>query len=116
MWKALLAYFADDAIAIWWAFPTGIEVYAGTEQIRGLWQDSVTNHFRWEVEITTDQGSEVYVDAQTWHDFTIEPESPAGVYGRLRGQRRQDHHLCLMAHSRVACPVSAGLRGSHAPR
>jgi ketosteroid isomerase-like protein len=66
-----LAYFTDDAMGYLMGFPpTGIEVYAGKEQIRLLWEDSVSNHFQWEVEITRASGNEVYVQAKTWHDFT----------------------------------------------
>ncbi len=66
-----LAYFADDARAyIIGLPPTGMEVYAGKEQIRSLWQDSVDNHFQWEVNVTSAAGDMVYVEAKTWHDFT----------------------------------------------
>lgn len=66
-----LAYFADDATAyIIGLPPTGMEVYAGKEQIRALWQDSVANHFQWEVDITSSNGGINYVKAKTWHDFT----------------------------------------------
>jgi ketosteroid isomerase-like protein len=70
-----LAYFADDATAyIIGLPPTGMEVYAGKEQIRTLWQDSVANHFQWETEITSVEGNIVYVQAKTWHDFTRQLE------------------------------------------
>jgi hypothetical protein len=66
-----LAYFADDAMAyIIGLPPTGMEVYAGKEQIHALWQDSVANHFQWEVNITSTNGDIVNVNAKTWHDFT----------------------------------------------
>lgn len=68
-----LAYFAGDAMGyIVGLPPTGIEVYRGKEQLRSLWEDSVSNHFQWEVEITRVSGNEVYVGAKTWHDFTRE--------------------------------------------
>jgi ketosteroid isomerase-like protein len=68
-----LAYFADDAMGyIVGLPPTGMEVYRGKEQIRTLWEDSFSNHFQWEVEITQVSGDEVYVRAKTWHDFTRE--------------------------------------------
>jgi limonene-1,2-epoxide hydrolase len=68
-----LAYFADDAMGyVVGLLPTGMEVYRGKEQIRTLWEDSVSNHFQWEVEITRASGNEVYVRAKTWHDFTRE--------------------------------------------
>jgi hypothetical protein len=70
-----LAYFADDAMGyIVGLPPTGMEVYAGKEQIRTLWQDSIDNHFQWEVEITNIDGNVVYVGAKTWHDFTRQLE------------------------------------------
>ena len=70
-----LAYFADDAVTyIIGLPPTGIEVYAGKEQIRALWQDSVDNHFQWEAEITSVDGNIVFVKAKTWHDFTRQLE------------------------------------------
>jgi len=70
-----LAYFADDAMAyIIGLPPTGMEVYAGKEQIRTLWQDSVANHFQWEVNITGTNGNIVNVKAKTWHDFTRQLE------------------------------------------
>lgn len=66
-----LAYFADDAMAyIIGLPPTGMEVYAGKEQIRALWQDSVANHFQWETEVKYVEGNIVIVEAKTWHDFT----------------------------------------------
>jgi hypothetical protein len=66
-----MAYFADDAVAyIIGLPPTGIEVYAGKEQIRALWQDSVANHFQWEINITSVDSNNVYLKAKTWHDFT----------------------------------------------
>lgn len=66
-----LAYFADDATAyIIGLPPTGMEVYAGIDQIRALWQDSVDNHFEWETEIASVEGDLVFVQAKTWHDFT----------------------------------------------
>jgi hypothetical protein len=66
-----LAYFDNDAVAyIIGLPPTGMEVYAGKEQIRALWQDSVANHFQWEVSITSTDGNIVTVKAKTWHDFT----------------------------------------------
>lgn len=70
-----LAYFADDAMAyIIGLPPTGMEVYAGKEQIRALWKDSVANHFQWEVNITGTSGNIVNVKAKTWHDFTRQLE------------------------------------------
>ncbi len=70
-----LAYFADDATAyIIGLPPTGMEVYAGKEQIRALWQDSVDNHFQWETEIASIEGNIVFVQAKTWHDFTRQLE------------------------------------------
>jgi ketosteroid isomerase-like protein len=66
-----LAYFAEDAMGyIVGLPPTGMEVYAGKDAIRALWQDSIDNHFQWEVEITNEIGREVSVNAKTWHDFT----------------------------------------------
>lgn len=66
-----LAYFADDAMAyIIGLPPTGMEVYAGKEQIRALWQDSAANHFQWEVNVTSAYSNFVQVKAKTWHDFT----------------------------------------------
>ena len=66
-----LAYFADDALAyIVGLPPTGMEVYAGKEQIRALWKDSIDNHFQWEIEITSVEDNIVFVKAKTWHDFT----------------------------------------------
>lgn len=70
-----LAYFADDATAyIIGLPPTGMEVYAGKEQIRTLWQDSVANNFQWEVEVSSEEGNIVLVGAKTWHDFTRQLE------------------------------------------
>jgi hypothetical protein len=66
-----LAYFADDAMGyIIGLPPTGMEVYAGKEQIRTLWKDSIDNHFQWEVEIASVGNNIVSVKAKTWHDFT----------------------------------------------
>jgi len=66
-----LAYFADDAMAyIVGLPPTGMEVYAGKEQISALWQDSIANHFQWEVKIIGAGDNIVNIQAKTWHDFT----------------------------------------------
>jgi hypothetical protein len=66
-----LAYFADDAMVYVIGLPpTGMEVYAGKEQIRALWEDSLANHFQWEPEIKSVGGNIVNVKAKTWHDFT----------------------------------------------
>jgi ketosteroid isomerase-like protein len=66
-----LEYFADDAVTyIIGLPPTGMEVYAGKEQIRTLYEDSVTNNFQWETEIASVDGNIVTVKAKTWHDFT----------------------------------------------
>jgi limonene-1,2-epoxide hydrolase len=68
-----LAYFADDAMGyIVGLPPTGMEVYRGKEELRSLWEDSVSNHFQWEIEIARDAFHEVDVYAKTWHDFTRE--------------------------------------------
>jgi hypothetical protein len=70
-----LAYFADEAMGyIVGLPPTGMEVYGGKEQIRSLWEDSVANHFIWEVKITSAYGDLVNVRAKTWHDFTRQLE------------------------------------------
>jgi len=70
-----LAYFADDAVSYLMGFPpTGLEVYQGKEQIRQLWQDSVDNHFEWDVEILSASGDLVNIKAKTWHDFTRQLE------------------------------------------
>ena len=65
-----MAYFADDAMAyIIGLPPTGMEVYVGKEQIHALWQDSIDNHFQWEVKVNYVSGDIVSVSAKTWHDF-----------------------------------------------
>jgi len=73
-----LDYFADDAIVYLAGFPpTGIEIYKGVDQIRRLWQDSVDNHFEWEVNITSVSGDIhgiVNAKTKTWHDFTRQLE------------------------------------------
>jgi hypothetical protein len=66
-----LAYFADDAMGYLVGLPpTGMEVYQGKEELRSLWEDSVNNHFEWEVEIARASLDQVHVYAKTWHDFT----------------------------------------------
>ena len=66
-----LAYFADDAMGYLMGFPpTGVEVYKGKEQLRLLWEDSVDNHFKWEVKVISTFGDLVNIQAKTWHDFT----------------------------------------------
>lgn len=66
-----LAYFDEDAQAyIIGLPPTGMETYIGKEKIRALWQDSVANHFQWEVNVPRTDGEIVIVYAKTWHDFT----------------------------------------------
>lgn len=66
-----LAYFSEDAVGYVIGLPpTGMEVYAGKEQLRALWQDSVDNHFQWEVKITSIDDTVVSMSTKTWHDFT----------------------------------------------
>lgn len=66
-----LAYFADDAMVYLAGLPpTGIEVYNGKDQIRALWEDSVNNHFKWEVKVESAWSDFVNIRAKTWHDFT----------------------------------------------
>jgi hypothetical protein len=66
-----LAFFADNARVYMMGFPpTEIEIYTGKDQIRLLWEDSVANHFEWDVEIGSTYGDIVNVKAKTWHDFT----------------------------------------------
>lgn len=80
-----LAYFSAGAMGYLMGFPpAGIEVYTGKEQLRLLWQDSVSNHFKWDVEVISDSGGIVNVRAKTWHDFTrqlgVAPLEYADVY------------------------------------
>jgi ketosteroid isomerase-like protein len=66
-----LAYFADDATGYLMGLPpTGIEIWKGKDQFRQVWEDSVANHFQWEVAITDTHGHEVHLKSKTWHDFT----------------------------------------------
>lgn len=68
-----LAYFTDDAMLyIVGLPPTGIEFYRGKEQVRSFWEDNVSNHFQWEVEISSVAGDVVTARVKTWHDFTRE--------------------------------------------
>lgn len=68
-----LAYFADDARVYFYGLPpTGTEIYHGKEQFRAVWEDSVSNHFKWEVETNSVADDVVNVRAKTWHDFTRE--------------------------------------------
>jgi hypothetical protein len=70
-----LSYFDDKArVYLIGLPPTGIEYYYGVEQIRALWEDSVDNHFQWEVEIATVSANEVNLRTKTWHDFTRQIE------------------------------------------
>lgn len=80
-----LAYFSAGAMGYLIGFPpAGIEVYTGKEQLRLLWQDSVSNHFKWDIEVISDSGGIVNVRAKTWHDFTrqlgVAPLEYADVY------------------------------------
>ena len=86
-----LAYFADDAMVYFMGFPpTGIEIYKGKEQIRSLWQDSVDNHFEWDVKVTSAAGDLVNIQAKTWHDFTrqleVAPLEYIDVYEVIEGK------------------------------
>jgi len=86
-----LTYFSDDAVVyIIGLPPTGMEVYAGKEAIRGLWQDSLDNHFQWETEITSEDGDILFVRAKTWHDFTrmleVAPLEYTDVYEVVDGK------------------------------
>lgn len=66
-----LAYFANDVMGYFVGLPpTGMEVYTGKEALRAVWEDSVSNHFQWEVEPATESFDQVHVYAKTWHDFT----------------------------------------------
>ena len=86
-----LAYFADDAVAYLMGFPpAGIEMYKGKEQIRSLWQDSVNNHFKWDVRVTSASLTLVNIHAKTWHDFTrqleVAPLEYSDVYQVIDGK------------------------------
>jgi hypothetical protein len=86
-----LAYFADDAMVYLMGFPpTGIEIHKGKEQVRSLWQDSVNNHFKWEVKVTSATLTLVNIQAKTWHDFTrqleIAPLEYMDVYQVIDGK------------------------------
>jgi hypothetical protein len=86
-----LAYFADEAVTyIIGLPPTGMEVYAGKEQIRTLYEDSVANNFQWETEIASVGGNIVTVKAKTWHDFTrmleVAPLEYTDVYEVVDGK------------------------------
>ena len=86
-----LAYFASDAMVYMMGFPpAGIEMYLGKDQIRSIWQDSVNNHFQWEVNIEYAKGDLVNVQAKTWHDFTrqlgVAPLEYEDVYEVIDGK------------------------------
>jgi hypothetical protein len=71
--EGALAYFADDATLYLVGLPpTGIEFYHGKQQIRSFWEDNVSNHLQWEVEISSVVGDVVTAHVKTWHDFTRE--------------------------------------------
>jgi len=66
-----LAYFAEDAVMYLYGFPpTGFEKYTKTAGINIVWSDSIAANFEWQVEIVSEDGNLVFVEAQTWHDFT----------------------------------------------
>jgi hypothetical protein len=66
-----LSHFADNAMVYLLGFPpTGIEVYKGKEHIHSLWEDSVSNHFEWDVKVGSVSDNIVNINAKTWHDFT----------------------------------------------
>jgi len=66
-----LAYFADNATIYFVGMPpTGMEIYQGKEQLRAVWEDSVANHFKWEVDRISADGDIVTAKTRTWHDFT----------------------------------------------
>jgi len=68
-----LAHFADDAMGYVVGLPpTGMEVFTGKAQLRALWEDSVANHFQWEIQTAKVNGDAVSVRSKTWHDFTRE--------------------------------------------
>jgi ketosteroid isomerase-like protein len=86
-----LAYFADDAMVYMMGFPpAGIEIYKGKAQIRSVWQDSVENHFKWEVKVISAAGDLVKIQAKTWHDFTrqlqVAPLEYTDVYQVVDGK------------------------------
>ena len=86
-----LAYFADDAVTyIIGLPPTGMEVYAGKEQIRTLYEDSAANNFQWETEIASVDRNIATVKAKTWHDFTrmleVAPLEYTDVYEVVDGK------------------------------
>jgi hypothetical protein len=86
-----LVYYADDAMVYFMGLPpTGIEIYKGKEQIRSLWQDSVNNHFKWDVKVTSASQNQVFIQAKTWHDFTrqleVAPLEYTDVYQVIDGK------------------------------
>ncbi len=109
-----LAYFADDATVYLYGLPpTGFEMYRGKDQIRTLWEDSVANHFQWEVEVSKVYHDEVFLETNTWHDF--HPRSwglrLSSITTFIRSQR-QNYDLRLMDHRRRPGKFQAGLSRS----
>lgn len=69
--EGAMAYWADDAVVYFFGLPpTGTEIYKGKEQIRSVFEENVTSHLQWEVDIRSISGDEVNSRAKTWHDFT----------------------------------------------
>ena len=66
-----MAYWAEDAIVYFFGLPpTGTEIYKGKGQIRSVFEECISSHFKWEVEISSVVGDVVNAQARTWHDFT----------------------------------------------
>jgi hypothetical protein len=69
--EGALAYWADDAVVYFYGLPpTGTEIYRGKEQIHSVFEENVSSHLQWEVDIRSIVGDEVNARAKTWHDFT----------------------------------------------
>jgi hypothetical protein len=69
--EGALAYWADDAVVYFFGLPpTGTEIYRGKEQFRPVFEENVSSHLQWEVDISSVVGDEVNARAKTWHDFT----------------------------------------------
>jgi len=69
--EGAMAYWDDDAVVYFLGLPpTGTEIYKGKEQFRPVFEENVSSHLQWEVDIRSIVGDEVNARAKNWHDFT----------------------------------------------
>ena len=92
-----MSYWADDAMFYMFGMPpTGSEVLQGAGQIRGMYEENIASHSRWEIEINSIVGYLVEAKFKNWHN-----SRGKSVWRRYEGNRKlpdrgwQDQYPCM---------------------